>query len=268
MLRGWNATDGTNTKMIHLRQEKEKDASDNFLFAQCLLLLTLAIVLSLSEGCNISLHLSGDRGNTSLLWADLSIVRGPGYTLLAEFAASYNITLILDWNITHIEYQLLLPNVSFICSCLFIHYDGSICHIDAINQIIPHPGHPHPADTVCDCWSCICCDNCRANSDRVILTIDPTNCSVMTQTFHRIYRPWPDQCHDLRSDWSDSIILVSYWLQLTLHSQVTLCILLHPGAPAPGPGMVAGLWLVRGDREWPLIGRSWPEAHLWLVTTS
>ena len=144
MFRGWNATDGTNTKMIHFRQEKEKDASDNFLFAQCLLLLTLAIVLSLSEGCNISLHLSGDRGNTSLLWADLSIVRGPGYTLLAEFAASYNITLILDWNTTHIEYQLLLPNVSFICSCLFIHYDGSICHIDAINQIIPQPGHPHP----------------------------------------------------------------------------------------------------------------------------
>ena len=26
-------------------------------------------------------------------------------------------------------------------SCLFIHYDWSICHIDAINQIIPQ--HPH-----------------------------------------------------------------------------------------------------------------------------
>ena len=78
----------------------------------------------------------------------------------------------------------------------------------------------------------------------------------------------PDKISAMSSDWSDSIILASYWLQLTLHSQVTLCILLHPGAPAPGPGMVAGLWLVRGDREWPLIGRSWPEAHLWLVTTS
>lgn len=214
---------------------------------------SIAIVLSLSEGCNISLHLSGDRGNTSLLWADLSIVRGPGYTLLAEFAASYNITLILDWNITHIEYQLLLHNVSFICSCLFIHYDGSICHIDAINQIIPHPGHPHPADTVCDCWSCICCDNCRANSDRVILTIDPTNCSVMTQTFHRTYRPWQDQCHEL-------------WL-VRLHNTGLLLAAAHPALTSDTLHIAAPWSSCPWPRDggWPLIGQGWPRmASDWL----
>ena len=29
-------------------------------------------------------------------------------------------------------------------SCLFIHYDWSICHIDAINTTIPHPHRLHP----------------------------------------------------------------------------------------------------------------------------
>ena len=77
--------------------------------------------------------------------------------------------------------------------------------------------------------------------------------------------PWAG----LLSDWSVSIILGSYWLLLTPgHGWHSLCILLHPGAPAPGPGIITGLWLVRGERGWPLIGWCRPEAHLWLVTTS
>ena len=37
-----------------------------------------------------------------------------------------------------------------------------------------------------------------------LLTIDPTNCSVMTQTFHchRIYRPWPIQISAMSSCYS------------------------------------------------------------------
>ena len=209
--------------------------------------------LSLSEGCNTSLHLSRDRGNTSLFSlsrADLlSIVKGPGYPLLAEFAASYNITLILDWNITHIEYQLLLHNLSFICSCLFIHYDGSICHIDAINQIIPHPTHPHHAGhivPIVDLLFVVTIAKQTVTGDpRLPWTIDywpnkllsydtniplPPDISTLTD---------PDQCHEqlLLFDWSLSTIPGSYWLSMSgVAGWQWLCILLHPGAPAPSSG--------------------------------
>ena len=243
---------------MHFRQQrKEKKTLTmvvcwwHYLGVCCFSLLVL-YHLGLSEGCNISLHLSRDRGIllSPLLWPDvLSIVRGPGYPLLAEFAASYSITLILDWNITHIEYQLLLHNLSFICSCLFIHYAGSICHIDAINQVIPHPCRPHPAGhilTIVDLLFVVTIAKQTVTGDpRLAWPIDywpnkllsydtniplPPDISTLTDT---------DQCHEqeLLSDWSLSTILSSYWLPMSgVAGWQWLCILLHPGAPAPGSG--------------------------------
>ena len=72
------APDGTNYKerKMHFRQQRKErrtltsyDGCLLMTLSWCLLPLTLLLVLyhlSLSEGCNISLHLSRDRGNTSL----------------------------------------------------------------------------------------------------------------------------------------------------------------------------------------------------------
>ena len=113
-----------------------------------------------------------------------------------------------------------------------INYDWSICHIDAINQIIPRPVHPS--------YRAHCCQftpharHTAAIVDLLFvvtitkqtlsLTIDPTNCSVMVTTFH---------CHriSITCVWSvigqHAGILVSYWLmswghRVTVTMHITL----------------------------------------------
>ena len=171
---------------------------------------------------------------SSLSRADLqSIVKGPGYPLLAEFAASYNITLILDWNITHIQYQLLVHNVSFIFYLLLASL--SICHIDAINTIIPHPHRLHPQVTVVDLLFVMTI--VKQTVTGWSLTIDPT---VMTQTFHchRIYRPW----------WPD-LPWAGLWLVILQNTELLLAADTqsdsHYAYYCPWLWLITRFWLVR-----------------------